>query len=149
MIRLLLKLIAFAGTAVIYSCAGDGFSNSHLASAYTTIDNDIIPRNKLNPVNFSLWIENKEHGLHVEKKINDLVFSAFYKPYEYLAIQELQKETLNKNEVDAVIGNLNELQYFTFRIKAENQNTELLKVGINNKDEYYARIEYCSFRMQE
>ena len=102
----------------------------------------------LTTLDYMNWIENKENGLKVEKKISDFVYTALYKPYEYLALFELKKDNIRKKELYEKMNEYDGLQYFTFRITAENQQQELLKVGIDSDDAYYARIEYFSFKMQ-
>lgn len=95
------------------------------------------------------WIENENNGMRVEKKIGDFTFSALYKPALYLAIKELKENSINKKNVEQKIEEYKGLQYFTFRIAAENQQQELLKVGITSPEDYYSRIEYFSFNMQK
>ncbi len=43
---------------------------------------------------------------------------------------------------------LGDMEYFSFRIKSLTESKELLKVKLNNEGEYYGRIEYFSFAMQ-
>jgi hypothetical protein len=103
---------------------------------------------KLKVLDYMTWIENKQNGLKVEKKIGDFTYTALYKPYEYLALMELKKENVDKKELYKKMAEYDGLQYYTFRITAENQQQELLKVGISSDADYYSRIEYCSFKMQ-
>jgi hypothetical protein len=103
---------------------------------------------KLKVLDYMTWIENKQNGLKVEKKIGDFTYTALYKPYEYLALMELKKENVDKKELYKKMDEYDGLQYYTFRITAENQQQELLKVGISSDADYYSRIEYCSFKMQ-
>lgn len=95
------------------------------------------------------WFDNKDHGLRVEKTIGDLTFSALYKPHEYLAAMELKKEKITKQKLNEKMKDYEGLQYFTFRITADNEQQELLKKGIQSDQDYYSRIEYFSFGMQK
>jgi hypothetical protein len=95
------------------------------------------------------WVENERNGLKVQKKIGDMTFSALYKPYEYLAIMELKRNGLTAENLQKKIKEYDGMQYVTYKIAAENQQQELLKVGISNDKEYYARLEYISFEMQK
>jgi hypothetical protein len=104
---------------------------------------------ELPPVRYKKEVESLGNGLKTEKKIGDFTFSAQFLPYELVVCNELKKDALTKEEVAARIKEINQLQYFTFRIKAENSNIELLKTGINSGGEYNDRVEYCSFKMQK
>lgn len=97
---------------------------------------------------FMTWIENKDNGLKVEKNIGDLNFSALYKPYEYLAVMELKKGGLNKQVLKKKMQEYEGMYYFTFKITSMDQHQELLKKGIDTEQEYYSRLEYFSFGMQ-
>lgn len=103
---------------------------------------------KLSSVEYMKWIEDAENGIKVNKTIGNFTYSALYKPYEYLALIDLKKDSPTKQEVNKVINEYNDYQYFTFRITANDQNTELLKVNLHSEDDYYSRIEYFSFKMQ-
>lgn len=102
----------------------------------------------LAPDEYVKWIENNDNGIKVAKKIGDFTYAALFKPYEYVALTELKKDSINKKNVQQKINECDGLQYFTFRISAENQKEELLKVNLNSEQDYYSRIEYFSFKMQ-
>jgi hypothetical protein len=115
----------------------------------------VIPRNTvisespaLHINEYMNWIENKDNGLKVEKKIGEVTFSALYKPYEYMAIMELKKEKLTEKKLTEKIAAYEGLQYFTFKIAANNEQQELLRIDADSDKEYYSRLEYFSFQMQ-
>ena len=95
------------------------------------------------------WVENTKNGLKVEKEIGDFNFSALYKPYEYLTIMEHKNEKISGKILKEGIKEYEGMQYFTFKITSNNQQKELLKVGIREDQEYYSRLEYLSFEMQK
>ena len=103
---------------------------------------------KLGATEYMNWIENVDNGIKVEKKMGEFTFTAMYKPLEYLALIELKKDNISKKELEKYNAEYSDLQYFTFRISAENQKEELLKVGLKSENDYYSRIEYFSFKMQ-
>lgn len=103
---------------------------------------------KLDAKEYMQWMEDLNNGIKVEKKIGDFTYTAMYKPYEYLALLGLKKDSIKKKELVQKISEYSDFQYFTFRISAENQEEELLKVGLKSKEDYYTRIEYFSFKMQ-
>lgn len=104
---------------------------------------------ELNPQEYVNWVEDKNNGLIVSKKMGDFTFSAFYKPTNYLALVELGKDSINKKQMTKKLEEYEGLQYFTYRIESDNKITELLRVGMKSNDDYYSRIEYFSFKMQE
>lgn len=154
----IMQIFGFMVLLVIYSCEHKMLYHEYFAELLTN-DNTNIENNKRNnlsaphlelaPKEYIRWIEDKEHGIQVKKTIGDYTFATVYKPYEYLIAREIKKDSISAGILDEKINSINDLQYFSFRISAENQNTELLKVGLSSQDEYYARIEYCSFKMQQ
>ncbi len=103
---------------------------------------------KLTPEAYVSWIESDANGLKVRKKIGDFTFAIFYKPLAYLALSELNKDSTTETNLQKKIKEYEGLQYFSFRISAEKQQKELLKVNLKSDEEYYSRIEYLSFTMQ-
>lgn len=112
-------------------------------------DNEKIADVYLAPADYLNWIENGKNGLLVTKTISDLNFSVFYKPYEYIVLKENEDSTLKPDELKNKINELNQMQYFTFRITAPSSSNELLKYKLLSQDEYFARVEYFSFKMQD
>lgn len=102
---------------------------------------------KLEPAAYVNWVESDDNGLKVSKAIGDFTFTALYKPLEYLALSEL-RDSITKKAVEDKVSEYEGMQYFTFRISAKDQQKELLKVNIKSDNEYYNRIEYFSFKMQ-
>jgi hypothetical protein len=101
------------------------------------------------PVNdYMHWVENKNNGLLIEKNIGEITFSALYKPYPYLATMELRNDSINEKKIKEKIKEYEGLQYFTFKIAANDQQRELLKVNMRSEGDYYSRLEYFSFEMQ-
>lgn len=100
------------------------------------------------PMGYMSWMENAGNGIHVQKKIGDYTFMAFYKPLEYVALLDLKKDSITEKKMKEKINEYKGLQYFTFRITSDNQQKELLKTNLNSEEDYYARIEYFSFKLQ-
>lgn len=103
---------------------------------------------KLLPLEYKAWVENKENGLRVEKTISDFTYTLQYKPLEYVALLELKKQQVSKKELTKTMEEFKGLQYYTFQIEADSQD-ELLKKNLSHPNDYYARIQYFSFDMQK
>mgnify|MGYP000356640914 CR=1 FL=1 len=105
---------------------------------------------KLKPVEYINWCEDQENELKQSKQIGDFTFSAFYQPHDYLAIKELNKgESVNSKEFEEKIKEYGEMTYCSFRLENSKTNGELLKTDLSSDQQYYGRLEYMSFKMQE
>lgn len=123
------------------------------ADFINTTDNDesagkIIAPEKLSPREYVAWVEDKNNGLKVEKEIEEFTYLLQYKPFEYVALMELKKETVGSLELNKKIEEYDGLQYYTFRISTDSR-MELLKKNLNEANDYYGRIQYFSFDMQK
>lgn len=100
------------------------------------------------PEEYVIWVDDKNNGLKVEKTIEDFTYALHYKPLEYVALQELKKDSVSARELKETMERYSGLQYFTFRISTGGTG-ELLKKKLVNTNDYYARIQYYSFDMQK
>lgn len=98
---------------------------------------------------FVQWFENDENEMIQTKTIGAIQFIAFYTPVKYKAAKELQVNHTDSVSYKLKLKEAGDMEYFTFRIKCLTDNTELLKFGITNEGEYYQRLEYFSFKMQD
>lgn len=102
----------------------------------------------LSPNDYRSWVENKENGLWVAKELGDFEFSILYKPTEYIALLELNPDSINEQKIEKSRKDLGDMQYFTLKIKAKHGN-DLLKTGVENDLQYFDRLNYLSAFMQE
>jgi hypothetical protein len=102
----------------------------------------------LKPVEYVAWVEDMKNGLKVEKVIDDYIFSLQYKPLDYTVLKAERKPGVSEQELNKKVAEIADLQYFTFQISSKTGGGELLKSGINGKDEYEKRIQYFSSAMQ-
>jgi hypothetical protein len=117
-----------------------------LTSLFSSKKEEIV----LDPQNYMAWCENKENGLIADKQIGNFSFSAFYKTNAYQALKEsIDLDSLNETEFNKTLNEYGDMQYFSFRITDTKGNQELLKTNLKSESEYYARIEYLSFKMQD
>ncbi len=103
----------------------------------------------LTPNEMIRWVENKDNGLFQEKTIEDITFSALFKPIHYMTVIEYRNvlnptpEQLKKAE-ETYAG----MTYFTYKMSTDKTQDELLKYKLSSSDEYYHRLEYYSFKAQ-
>ena len=102
----------------------------------------------LEPEKLIQWVENNSSGLTVEKEINEYRFSTIYKPLDYIVAKDLKKNEITKEGLATNKAELEDLQYFTFRIGLKANEGDLLKHNLREANEYYARVEHFSFAMQ-
>jgi len=105
-------------------------------------------RMDLTPVNYVKWMEDESNGLRQSKMIDQLEFQVQLKTNEYVLLKE---ENIipagRKDEFEKEKKELGEMRYFTFKIKTPD-GTDPLKFRLADKEEYYARVKYYSFDVQ-
>jgi hypothetical protein len=107
-------------------------------------------RGVLLPVpDYVAYVESPQNGLSVVKEIDDMVYTLQYKPLEYVVALEKLQDTISKTAMEKRISELKDMQYFTLKMEAKNNYTELLKYKLQSQEEYYERVEYFSFLMQK
>lgn len=114
----------------------------------TSDKTSIIPM-QLSAEQYVSWVDEEKNGLKVSKTIRDITYSILYKPLPYEALLRLSQERITDSSFSAELKNMDSLQYITLKIKSSKTTKELLKMELKSSDEYYSRIEYCSFHMQD
>lgn len=109
---------------------------------------DASTHEKLDGDAYIAYIEDKANGLIKEKQIADFTFSLFYKPLEYQALAGLKNPEPAKADFDREMGEIKDMQYFTFKIEVANFNQELLKYNLESPEQYEQRVNYFAFKMQ-
>ncbi len=121
----LLILIIF-----IISC-----KNSTVKSKSPAVDNN----NSISKKDFPVWVEAKDNGLSNSKSINDFNYEIQYKPIEYiLAIKG--NDSLKATDYEG-------LHYIDLKL-SNNGNPDYLKTNLSNREDYYLRLKYFSFEIQ-
>lgn len=143
------KIILFTYILSFYACidntAESNYSGSTTNSYFSSNENKNKPT--LSVEEYIRYVQNESNGLNVQKEIDGLKYLYQYKPLEYISAVELRKNKISKNELKNKIETIEELQYCNFRIISDEKN-EFLRYRIKFPDEYYSRIEYYSFEMQ-
>ena len=102
---------------------------------------------ELSVKDYLAWVNNPENGLKVSKEIKEYKIELFYKPVEYIAINE-QKTT----EIDTAlffqrIKEIKDFQYYTLKIESL-KGTEMMRTNIASEHEYSQRLQYFSDLVQ-
>lgn len=103
----------------------------------------------LDPSGYMQWVEDEKNGLRVNKQVGDLIFILQYKPVDYVVLQEVKDPDISREVYEKTSDNFKGMQYFTFRIKTSQGNMSPLKYNLSAQEEYFGRVEYFSFRMQQ
>lgn len=93
------------------------------------------------------WIKDPDNGLSTHEQTGGLKFALFYKPLDYVVLQEMTSSAVGIDSFPALRRDYEGMQYFTLTISSAD-DADILKHGISNERSYYDRIDYCSFRMQ-
>ncbi|MFI5140711.1 MAG: hypothetical protein ACHQII_00015 [Bacteroidia bacterium] len=104
---------------------------------------------ELNPTAYVQWCEDPAHGLQKNKEIEDLTYSLFYKPAEFIVTQEEQTDHVSAQVLKKKMDELDGLDYYDFKIQLTNDEGELLKHKLSSVSEYQDRLNYFSFNMQQ
>ena len=103
---------------------------------------------ELSPVEYVKWIENENNGLRKSKTMDELEFQVQMKPNDYVLLKEENINPLQKkSDFEKEKKQLGDMQYFTLKIKVPD-DTDPLKYKIADKNEYFARVKYYSFDIQ-
>ena len=103
----------------------------------------------LYPQDYVAWIRDSENGLKRVKKIGDFTFTLLYKPKEYMACMEYQPHELDEHNLKSATESYSELEHFELRIEIDKSHGEVLKYGVNNREEYQDRITYYAFKANQ
>ncbi len=134
---------------LLFSCSSDkevANKNVLLDSVNIASGMSIREAPELHPDSYIEWFEEGDHGLIVEKTINDFTYSVLYKPNEY---ELLKEQNSSKAISQEQLSEDPELQYYTLRISKKDYNNELLKYGVSGLEEYSERVAYYSFNVQK
>ena len=107
------------------------------------------PREELLPAQYIQWVENPEHGLICSNTIENYTYTAFYKPLDYVVLKDLDSISSDPNQFKMQSNDYNGLQYYTLTIeRSDGGSEELLRYDLASTEDYFARIEYYSFKVQ-
>ena len=99
-------------------------------------------KKELNQTDYLQYIEDNNNGLNIYKTMGDVRYTLQYKPLEYIIIKE------NAVDIKKRTTELEGMQYYTLSYSLENSKEDILQHGLNDKTEYYERVNYLSFGLQ-
>lgn len=135
-------MLAFCSLSIIYSCGGSSANTTESSNSFSLN----VP-SEMSPAEYIQWKKN-ESKINRVKTVNDIEFHLAFNPKEHMALKELGPNASAK-EIRKAISSYEELYYFTLRIKAPNNQEELLKYQLNTRNEYTQRVNYLSFDIQK
>jgi len=103
---------------------------------------------ELEPMEYVRWVENENNGLKVSRQIGEFIFTVQYKPLEYKILQKLKDPGITYDRLEEEKKEIEDMQYFTFTVKVKDSNISPLKYNLENDNDYYGRLEYFSFHIQ-
>lgn len=101
------------------------------------------------PGDYVRWVEDADHGLHVTKTIDGLVFDLQYIPLEMAVMRYLSGEKADERIIRETKKKLAGHDYFTLKISESTLKNEILRKDLRSMQDYYSRVEYYSHMMQE
>jgi hypothetical protein len=105
-------------------------------------------KKSMNPPDFCAWVSSPESGMVAEKEINGLVYTAMYRPAEYMVLQNNNLAETNPSAYTQQLAEASAGQYFVLQIKSLDNN-DVIAANAASKEEYHARMIYLSYRVQE
>ncbi len=105
-------------------------------------------KEQLKPSAYVKWVNDASNGLKVEKTMSDVTYSLQYKPVEYIVANEERTDELPLAKLEERKKALEGMYYFNFRMQS-NTEGDVLLTGLAEEQEYYERVNYCSYGMQE
>lgn len=109
-----------------------------------SIVNFSCSKKELHSSDYIKFVEDESNGLRVSKNIGGVDYMVQYKPIEYI----LLKENNNNVDIKKRKEDLEGMQYYTLSYSLVKNNKDILKFNLTSQDEYYERVNYFSFGLQ-
>jgi hypothetical protein len=160
-VKLILGLgLLFAGMSFYYLPAEKEHTISHIRTDQkpeTAIGNQTqalsaryalpLPK-KVGPAEYIQWINEPSRGMIKETVVNNIHFLVQYHPAAYEVLMGEGIHNLSADHFLKQVKKKEGMQYFMLKIETASGN-DILKEGIARQEEYYGRLEYFSFQMQQ
>lgn len=121
---------------------------SSLLLAIVVLSGCFFFQKTLEPKGFVLWMRNEENGLRRKRQVDDYVFTAQYKNWQYILAAELAGGKIKKEEVNARKEKIVGMQYYDLTIDVANLKQTVLEFKAT-KENYQARLDYFMFGMKD
>jgi hypothetical protein len=100
-------------------------------------------------VEFNAWVAAEENNLVKLKSVSEINYKMSFVPKEIMAFNELKSSEYTKEDFETALTHYKDMSYFNFRIEIPEGEGELLKHKLSSPQQYDARINYMSFKMQQ
>ncbi len=101
-------------------------------------------KEKLDPLNYRIWVKNEENGLNRAKKVGDYTIRVQYKPIDFVILSELgSKGKYDSKTIEAKKEDLKGMQYYDLYLG--NVGGDFIKSQSSSEKDLYDRIYYYSF----
>jgi hypothetical protein len=105
-------------------------------------------KTELNADDYVHYVESDNNALSNSKEIEGLKFQLQYCPTEYLLLKELKTDLIPQKVIDERKQQNDSMVFFRLRISAKGKN-DVLMYGLNSDGDYYSRIQYLSYGLEE
>lgn len=103
-----------------------------------------ISNRKLTPENYFNWFNSSQCTVSSWKQSDFMIMNLNYRTNEYMALAELNGETVSDMNFEAALKNYKCCEHFLLKIFASDTTSEALSFKIINEQEYYERIRFLS-----
>lgn len=100
----------------------------------------------MSPDQYADWMQQHHLTLKTSKNVGAFSMEATYLPADWLAIKEAG--TANTTQIATARQAYAGLEYYQLRIALQSGQGDLLQFGASSTGEYYQRVEYFSFGLQ-
>ena len=100
----------------------------------------------LPPSQYLAWMAKNRDALTTAQQQGLIVTSLAYLPADWLALNEVGPDHLE--QIAATCKQYEGLQYYRLRVALNSGQGDVLQFGAGSTDEYYQRVEYFSFGLQ-
>lgn len=114
------------------------------------INHEAIDHETLDCKDLIVYVEDERNGLKLDKKIDELSYQLQYKPHDYIIALEHLDDSCIVSEKERLqrLEEINEMDYYTLRIRVDNYTDELIRYNLKSEEQYYKRLRYCMTEMQ-
>jgi len=99
--------------------------------------------------NSSTGNEDVTNKIKIVKVKDDYSFELIFKPANLMALQELRNKSYSNSEFDSVKAGYEGMNYFTFSIRPDKSNMDLLNQFSSDKAKMDSMINYFAFYIQD
>jgi hypothetical protein len=101
----------------------------------------------LAPAEYVEYTQDQSNGLHVQITADSFTYDLQYEPAPYYVLKKVNPYELEAGELDTIIKEADLLEHFNLRLGHET-DSEYLRIGSTDPDEYFQRLRFYSFEVQ-